>query len=812
MPYRQRFYENLPIYAQLADEEQGLLRHICDIAIQPELDKIYEAFAGQEYYYDPNHPLAWNHLDWLGQFVGLGMIADHWLGIGLNPDWPIAWKIDAIFRAWGYWQIKGSEAGIREAVSIWLRFDDQKRFLLKLPFGKNATEEHPGWWNYETLYDDHLNKIFPERKNFAWGNYWGEQYRANYHSIQALNPIWDYLDLWSDGMWNYLPPAETISERSRLGDRELWMHFYLKEREWGQIFPDILKLNIEILPCTTTATIFGWLELSGHCSCLLLERDNNYLKTETFVQIVLDGLQYGQLVTVNNGQSVPQPTLPNSSEAYVYGGDLYPYGTNLEYYTLENVSIEAEWGVWEPDFWDGQWWAKTIPSYTGVETSNFGSFNVAELGFIETLSAETFTIDLLEFPLFGFPGGELWYVAWDIYKYQELQKIYHESVGCTQGIPFLLPGDELHMTIDLGGTFAGEPNQHLTINEFNDFVWEEPNKIATYIDEYDQGLLYLSASLNSNPLSAVAYPSETFLVKTDFWPVETMTINNLVSGHLCNVFGAFSTLTPVSVKQYQVEIQPEYEYSWADIYPILGKANNGELWTLALETDEEVFLIKPTTMFWYAGEEMNVRSQSFSFQKATTNLYLEFLFKPKQDTHIQYAGLTLDTKIVQSESFYYPLNVPSEIYLGLIFKIPLRLPTSLDTPEEEMLLEEILPLLTQELRTLAGLKGDKVPELHSSKPFLDCCMPNETLKELLISIRDTIKAKSVIADKHYIEIIATPTMSATVYHNLLKYPAVTFIDTIAGNGRRVEGTVDYIDKNTVTLTFSEPTTGRVFFN
>ncbi|QLE46396.1 hypothetical protein FD723_39995 (plasmid) [Nostoc sp. C052] len=811
MPYRRRFYENLPIYARLADEQQGLLRHICDAAIQPELDKIYEAFAGQEYYYDPNHPLSWDHLDWLGQFVGLGMIEDHWLGIGINPDWPIAWKIDAISRAWNYWQIKGSEAGIREAVAIWLRFDDKKRFLLKLPFGQYADEGHPGWWDYETVYDDHLNKTFPERRNLAWGNHWGQQYRANYYSIQSPYPVWDYLDLWSDKTWNYLPPHETIYDRSRLGDRELWMHFYLKEWEWNQIFPNILTLNIEILPATTTATIFGWIELSGHCSCLLLERDDSYIKTQTFIWIELDGLQYGQLVTVNN-QSVPQPTLPNSSEFYIYGGDLYPYETNPEYYTLENVSVETAWGVWEPDFWDGQWWAKTISVDPGIETLNFDSFDVAELGFVETLSAETFTIDLIEFPLLGFPGGELWYAAWDIYKYQEVRRIYHESVGCTQGIAFLLPGDELQLTIDLGGIFADEPNQHLTLDEFNDFVLEEPIKIATYIDEYDQGLPYLSASKNTRPLSAAAYPSETFSIEIDFEPVDTMAINSLVSGYLCNVFGGFSTLTPVSITKYQVEIKPEHEYSWADIYPILAKVNNGELWTLVLETDEEVFLIKPTTMFWFADEEMNVRSPSFSFQEGTTNLYMEFVFKPKQDTHIRYAGLSLETEIVQSETFYYVLNVPAEIYVGLIFKIPLRLPTSLDTPEEEMLLEEILPLLTQELRTLAGLRGDKVPELHSSQPFLDCCMPNETLKELLISIRDTIKEKSVVADKHYLEIIATPTMSITVYHNLLKYPAVTFIDTIAGNGRRVEGTVDYINTNSVTLTFSEPTTGRVFFN
>jgi hypothetical protein len=805
MPYQRRFYDNLPIYARLADEQQGILRHICDAAIQPELNKIYEAFAGQEYYYDPNHPLSWGHLDWLGQFVGLAIIEDHWLGIGLNPDWPIVWKIDVIARAWQYWQIKGSEAGIREAVSMWLRFDDEKRFLLNLPFGQDGSAES-GWWGYDTVYDDHLNKRFSERKYYAWGNYWGERHQANYYSIKPPELKWDYLELWSDWTWDYVPPQETIFERSRLGDRELWMHFYLKAWEWNQIFPDILRLNLEILPVTTTATVFGWVELFNNCSCIFLERDKNYIKTQTFRYVTLDGLQYGQIVEVG-GKLVPPITLPSSEEFYIYGGDLYPYQTSDEYFTNEYVDIEIGWGIWEPNYWDGQWWGKTNLDVAYLETFTISGVDIESLGYAETFTTNTFTIDLLEFPLLGFPGGELWYAPWDTYRYREIQRIYHEAVGCTKGIPFTLPGGK-QLSIDLGGTVSGEPNQFL-VPYLDGFLLEEPTQIATYIDLYDQGLPYLSGHTNTKPFSAVAYPNQTFSIKTEFSPVATFTMSTSTSGYLCNVFGGFSTLTAVSVEDHQVEIKPDHEYSWADIYPQIGKVNNSELWTLVLETDEEVFLIKPTTIFW-CQDGTQERSQSFSFE--SPNLYLEFLFKPKKDTYIQYAGLTLENKIIQAESFYYSLNVPAEIYVGLVFQIPMRLPTGLDTPEEEVLLEEILPMLTQELRAMAGLPGIKVPDLYSSKPFLDCCMAGETLKELLMSLRDTIHKKTISTDKHYLEIISMPTMEITISHNLGKYPATTFIDTVAGNGRQIEGTVTYIDINTVTLTFSEPTTGRVFFN
>jgi len=48
-----------------------------------------------------------------------------------------------------------------------------------------------------------------------------------------------------------------------------------------------------------------------------------------------------------------------------------------------------------------------------------------------------------------------------------------------------------------------------------------------------------------------------------------------------------------------------------------------------------------------------------------------------------------------------------------------------------------------------------------------------------------------------------------VTHNLNKFPSATVVDS---GGSVVEGCVDYIDKNNVTLTFSAPFTGKAYFN
>ena len=56
---------------------------------------------------------------------------------------------------------------------------------------------------------------------------------------------------------------------------------------------------------------------------------------------------------------------------------------------------------------------------------------------------------------------------------------------------------------------------------------------------------------------------------------------------------------------------------------------------------------------------------------------------------------------------------------------------------------------------------------------------------------------------------ATLESSVTVIHSLGKFPSVTIVDT---SGSEIIGDINYINENTVTLSFSAETRGKAYFN
>jgi hypothetical protein len=61
----------------------------------------------------------------------------------------------------------------------------------------------------------------------------------------------------------------------------------------------------------------------------------------------------------------------------------------------------------------------------------------------------------------------------------------------------------------------------------------------------------------------------------------------------------------------------------------------------------------------------------------------------------------------------------------------------------------------------------------------------------------------------YLHNQSTPSNIWNIEHNLDKYPSVTVVDS---GGSVVEGEVDYIDRNNITLTFSGAFSGRAYLN
>jgi hypothetical protein len=261
MPHSRRLFEMLPLYAQLADEI-GLLQHLCDVGVQPQLDILYKIVQLQEYLYDPDHPASFPHLDWLGQFVGLGKIEDHYLGIGINPEWSTIHKRNLIKSAWKYWRIKGTEKGIRMAIALWLlwdKSDDRQLLEIRQPLGRFPLEEPPNWITCGTRYNHFRTQTFNDLQRMGWGDAPGRTYRPRYKIFTDPGGSWVYGNRYSDRRLLYRKPNEISKECSMMGIYRPWMHFNeLDETNWHKIFPDIFDLNHEIWMATSTPTVIGW--------------------------------------------------------------------------------------------------------------------------------------------------------------------------------------------------------------------------------------------------------------------------------------------------------------------------------------------------------------------------------------------------------------------------------------------------------------------------------------------------------------------------------------------------------------------------
>ena len=89
-------------------------------------------------------------------------------------------------------------------------------------------------------------------------------------------------------------------------------------------------------------------------------------------------------------------------------------------------------------------------------------------------------------------------------------------------------------------------------------------------------------------------------------------------------------------------------------------------------------------------------------------------------------------------------------------------------------------------------------------------LPSDAGKALVVNDNaDGIVFKELIEDLHYTHNQGSPSSVWNVTHNLNKYPSVEVVDTA---DTIVFGQVDYIDTNSLTLTFNAAFSGRAFLN
>lgn len=397
MPLSRRLFDNLPLYARVFDEFQnGILQHICDAAIQPELDQVYRKIQQKEFFYDPNHPISALHRIWLQQFIGAAAIQNSYLGLGINPAWSPTKQTDFINRYWNYLKIKTSEAGVKEAIALWLDWDSTNDLTIIYPFGTTATAYPPMWWDFITPYDAHLYQTYPEKQFLGSGD-WSQDYQPDWIELTSQNK-WDYHEIWSDLLLDAAIAPIINNSWSALGPRNIWEHFICSTNNWNKIAPAIDTLNIEILNALTKPTVFLWFNnIENQYNFTLIKDSNNpVVKNTVITTITIDGFQWGDIYPWN--PIIPEHTeiisTTSISEFYIYPGmqfgDLWGL---VEFSLLQEVEIiEISEGFWPGIQFELDWFGINdlinhdveIQTFTGLDyfivswgiaTNNVKTFN-----------------------------------------------------------------------------------------------------------------------------------------------------------------------------------------------------------------------------------------------------------------------------------------------------------------------------------------------------------------------------------------------------------------------------------------------------
>jgi hypothetical protein len=213
-------------------------------------------------------------------------------------------------------------------------------------------------------------------------------------------------------------------------------------------FPDIFELNLETIPITTTASVFGWLQGIRQPAIQPLIQAPQSIEDMTVTEIEFDGMQWGQLLATE-GWVLP-------GDAWAYAGTLWPFDVADPYTTIETVESKIEWGVWEPELWDGQPWGAVIGEAVNHESL---SIFLDDLQPVPTLKGETLGIETRDLPYYSDVAPTYWYAPWEERIITETVTVQHPGTGCLEGIPIKFDSTPDILTISLGRSLSQVTNQ-----------------------------------------------------------------------------------------------------------------------------------------------------------------------------------------------------------------------------------------------------------------------------------------------------------------------------------------------------------------
>lgn len=281
--YSAELYRNLPQNVRLADE-QGLLLHLC-VAMQPTYDDILRILDQLEFTFDPDYTES-RLLDWYQQLVGLAPLGDRFIGIGLNPAWTPEHKREVIKRAWQYWQRRGTEQGVRDALFMWLRWSfGQQSIQIKLPWGRRPSGTPPQWSGYNTVFGTWKTKLWRDRSHLGGGSALGDR-ATRWREIDAAT--WNPADRFTGTINSSIKNVDLSG--SRMGAHATWI--YLQPGSaWNQIFPQIFDLDIEAWDIQAQTVYFGWID-GGITASLDLRLSPSSVQIKPVYNVSIQGFRY----------------------------------------------------------------------------------------------------------------------------------------------------------------------------------------------------------------------------------------------------------------------------------------------------------------------------------------------------------------------------------------------------------------------------------------------------------------------------------------------------------------------------------------
>jgi len=95
--------------------------------------------------------------------------------------------------------------------------------------------------------------------------------------------------------------------------------------------------------------------------------------------------------------------------------------------------------------------------------------------------------------------------------------------------------------------------------------------------------------------------------------------------------------------------------------------------------------------------------------------------------------------------------------------------------------------------------------------FIQYDIPNSSNNNVIINNGNNINTNNstIINDKNFVYTQNTPSSTWIILHNLNKYPSVSVVDSA---NTVVEGSITYMDLNTLTISFSAQFTGTAYLN